>query len=259
MKKQIVVLSCALAAATAFCDAAKSAPKQPDRTSPEYLAGLKELRLRQHGGLIELASKGSLAILNAQKQFAESDIAGSVSRLQGFVRGLKIDFKPVDGFSVATAKTVREKSGAAACVYLVDDATLPMSLIALEEGWGVVNIAPLKEGNPDEKKLKARFVKEFVRVSSVVFSGAKSQYRTSPLQSVTSVADLDKTVGDSYGMDTVMAITENLPGIGVTCSKLITYREACQRGIAPQPTNEFQKAIWNQVHEIPSEPITIKK
>lgn len=66
-------------------------------------------------------------------------------------------------------------------------------------------------------------------------------------------------LGENYGIDTVQAIVKHLPEIGVECAKRITYREACQRGIAPQPTNEFQKAIWDQIHELPSEPITIKK
>ena len=37
-----------------------------------------------------------------------------------------------------------------------------------------------------------------------------------------------------------------------------TYKKACEEGWAPNPTNEFQKAIWDKVHELPTEPIKIK-
>lgn len=258
MKRLSLTLACTLLAATALCDNAKPKRSTLKDMTPEQREKLRELRMRQNGGFLDVEGKGHLAVLNAQQQFGEADVTNSLEQLKAFVRGLQVKFLPAS-FSVATAKAEREKSGAGACVFLVDDPSLPMSLIALEEGWGVVNIAPLKDGNPSAEKLALRFKKEFVRVSSVVFSGCKSQYKTSPLQGVSSLAELDKTIGENYGIDTVMAIATHLPEIGVICAKKITYREACQRGIAPQPTNEYQKAIWDQVHELPSQPIQIKK
>lgn len=257
MKTLIVSTVCALLAAAAFAEGKPYVNPYKNMT-PEQKEQLKLLRLRQHGGFLDLDGKGYLAILNAQTQFGEADVTNAVTKLCRVVTGLEVKFLPAS-FSIATAKAEREKSGAGACVFLVDDPALPMSLVALEDGWGVVNVAPLKEGNPSPAKLAARFHKQLVRITSVVFSGCKSQYRTSPLQSVTSVAQLDRTVGENYGMDTIMAINTHLPEIGVVCAKKITYREACQRGIAPQPTNEFQKAIWDQTHELPTEPIAIKK
>lgn len=257
--KNLIALACALFAMTAFSDAAKPVRKSFKDLTPAERARIVELRMRQHGGIVELSNKGQIAVLNAQKQIVDDDVTNTIAKLRSVVHGARVDYKTVDGFSIATAKAIREKEGAAACVYLVDDPQLPMSLVAIEEGWGVVNVSVLRDGNPDAGKLKARFDKEFVRVSSIVFSGAKSQYKTSPLQSVTSIADLDKTVGENYGMDTVIAINGHLPEIGVIAAKKITYRDACQRGLAPQPTNEYQKAIWDQIHSIPSAPITIKK
>ena len=31
----------------------------------------------------------------------------------------------------------------------------------------------------------------------------------------------------------------------------------CQEGWAPPPTNEYQRAIWNDVHKIPEKPMKI--
>ena len=36
------------------------------------------------------------------------------------------------------------------------------------------------------------------------------------------------------------------------------YRKACEEGWAPQPTNDVQKAIWDKVHAMPTEPLKIK-
>jgi len=35
-------------------------------------------------------------------------------------------------------------------------------------------------------------------------------------------------------------------------------REACQEGWAPAPTNDIQKAIWNEVRQLPAKPIKIE-
>ena len=49
--------------------------------------------------------------------------------------------------------------------------------------------------------------------------------------------------------------------MGITPYRRTTYREACQEGWAPQPTNDVQKAIWEQVkadkERGPTNPITI--
>ena len=46
--------------------------------------------------------------------------------------------------------------------------------------------------------------------------------------------------------------------LGVRPAIYDTYDRACQEGWAPAPTNDVQKAIWDEVHEMPTEPIKIK-
>jgi hypothetical protein len=38
-----------------------------------------------------------------------------------------------------------------------------------------------------------------------------------------------------------------LKSLGVTPAEMTTYRKACREGWAPAPTNDIQKAIWEQV------------
>lgn len=228
--------------------------------SPEQKEKLLIARQRQTGGFIEIRGHGKLTLFNSQSYLSVADIESIVKPIADFAKGLRLTVES-QPFSIENAKKTREAAGAGACVYIADLERLPMSLIALEDGWGVVNIAPLRFDNPDAKVLSSRIQKEIVRVTSIVFSGVKSQYKISPLQGVSSVADLDRTVGDQYGIDTLMAVVKHLPDLGIVCDQRISYREACRRGIAPAPTNDFQKAIFERVkadkERGPSKPLTI--
>jgi len=231
---------------------------RPELT-PEQKAARAEARRRHTGGFLEFPGVGKIAVLNAQKAVGQELIDENVTALRNLARGVEIAVQDVE-FSLGTAKSVRAGIGAPVAVYIVDDAALPMSLIAIEDGWGVVNVAPLKAG-ADDSKLKSRFKKEFVRVSSIVFTGAKSQFKNSPLQSAQSVEDLDKIVGENFAIDTMTTMMNHLPEIGVKPGTRMTYRSACMQGLAPAPTNEYQKVIWEEIKaqqsEEPSNPMKI--
>ena len=47
-------------------------------------------------------------------------------------------------------------------------------------------------------------------------------------------------------------------GYGITPAIESTYRKACKEGWAPQPTNEYQQAIWDSFHELPTKPVKIE-
>ena len=49
-----------------------------------------------------------------------------------------------------------------------------------------------------------------------------------------------------------------LSKLGVTRSRRIPYRVAVQEGWAANPTNDYQKAVWKEVHSIPDKPIKIE-
>ena len=45
---------------------------------------------------------------------------------------------------------------------------------------------------------------------------------------------------------------------GVSKERRVPYRVACQQGWAPAPTNDYQKAVWEEVHAVPSDPMKIE-
>ena len=62
----------------------------------------------------------------------------------------------------------------------------------------------------------------------------------------------------SITFDALQSIMRNLQNLGVTQARKTTYRRACMEGWAAQPTNSFQKAVWDEVHSIPKNPMQIK-
>ena len=143
----------------------------------------------------------------------------------------------------------------AAQVYVVDTDKIPtMSLVSVEAGWGVVNVRQLAPGKEVTCELN--------RVAVMVFGGFVSQFKASPMQTVRSPEDLDKLVGEGITFDAVQAMMRNLQNRGVKPMRRTTYRRACEEGWAPEPTNEFQKVIWEKIKaeqsEKPSNPLRIK-
>ena len=59
-------------------------------------------------------------------------------------------------------------------------------------------------------------------------------------------------------MDIVQRFWDYMKPLGVLPAQRATYLKACEEGWAPAPTNDVQKAIWEKVHAMPTEPLKIK-
>ena len=75
---------------------------------------------------------------------------------------------------------------------------------------------------------------------------------------VTKVSDLDAITESSLPVDVLSRFPEYMKSLGVTPARQVRYRDACQQGWAPQPTNDYQRVIWEEYHSEPTEPIRIK-
>lgn len=207
-------------------------------------AALREKRLQRTGGSIMKPGEGKVVIVNAQGKYASDDIERGLGMFREFlnvameVRSGKWSFGD------------KRPSDANVAVYVVDSAELPMSLVAMEEHWGVVNVSRLEGGR--------QFENEFARVVIATLGAGVSQYKVSPMRPISKPSDLDEIIKPTITMDSGMSMNLNLAKIGVTKTKMTTYLKACEEGWAPQPTNEYQKAIWEKVHQIPDKPMTIE-
>ena len=201
-------------------------------------------QVRRSGGILDKKGDGKIVIVDAQNLIGAKTIEDSVGLLQRVTHyNFEIRKGTWDFGSGA-------QSDANVTIYLVEDEKLPMSIVAVEARWGVVNVRNLDKGK--------RFAMEFSRVFCIVGGAACSQNKLSALQTVVCVEDLDKLGTPNIPSDTAMVLFKNMENLGVTRGKKFSYRKACEQGWAPAPTNDIQKAIWDEVHAAPKNPMKIE-
>jgi len=76
-----------------------------------------------------------------------------------------------------------------------------------------------------------------------------SQYPHSLVEGVTRPEDLDRYADAELPFDVLQRFPTYLAGYGIRPYRLITYKAACEMGIAPEPTNDVQRAIWNRAKD----------
>ena len=141
-------------------------------------------------------------------------------------------------------------------VFIVEDEQAPSLLVASEDKWAMVNIAKLKDSR---KQFFAMRVKKMsVRAFALLCGGASSNYQGGLSGPVASMNDLDKIMDYRLQVDVQDRLIKYLRAFDITPQITTTYLAACTHGVAPAPTNQYQKAIWDKVHELPTEPLKIK-
>ena len=230
--------------------------RKPPRTQMEMLnaRGYK----RTGGGVVKPnTEKGQIIFVNAQSRVpraAFEKVVFDIYCLAPFPMKV-IDAKP--GMSGEAAKAAYKSNVA---IVIVDDAAQPTSLVALEDGWAMMNIAKLAAGYKGVEVtgavLESRARKELIRVFSALCGGGGSQFQGNVLD-VGKVENLD-AAEDFIPMDMKYKYVNYLGSIGVSAPKIVTYEQACREGWAPDPTNDVQKAIREKVFALPTNPIKIK-
>jgi len=146
-------------------------------------------------------------------------------------------------------------------VFVVDDKSLPSVLVATEDKWAAVNVARLRDVRPQFFALRVK--KELVRTFSQLCGGASSNYQGGLSGPVRSLDDLDKKLDYRLQVDVRERILKYVREYGVIPQITTTYLAACRHGVAPAPTNEVQKVIWEKVkaeaNAKPSNPMKITK
>ena len=240
--KSIVLLLLALPLISSALPPAKQLTSEEVAARAERKARFNE----RTGGLIERPGKGLIVVANAQDAVA-SDTVKSVAEI--ITREFRISQRVVTGcpFALATAGQSVGGQNATAMIFVVNDSALPMTLLASEARWAVVNVAPLMSDKPAAEKLAARYKKMFMRAASSLLGAGASHYKLSVMQNVSTLADLDALPGVGLDPQSLMAVMQNIQKMGMVPPKQIPYIKACQEGWAPAPTNDLQKAVWERV------------
>ena len=240
----------ALSASILFAEANKDKVKQLEERDKRIM--------EKHGGFIMRPGtpSGKILVINAQKSVPFSDLKKIGEQISVKVRGV-VDYAETDSVDIASADQKRKLMNADIAVFIIDDQKLPMSLIAVESQWGFCNIAPLKDGVKDSNQLTLRASAQFARVFGMICGGVSSQFNSRIMNDIRKPSDLDGVVAE-LPVDITAKFVPYLDKRGIRPEKKTVYRRACQEGWAPQPTNSFQKAVWDEVHSLPTKPITIK-
>lgn len=256
MKRLVLVLT-ALAASAVLADA--SQPDAQTNTAEKTRRKLDRAQMRQRwyartGGEVQVpgSKTGRIVFVNAQGE-KNRDLISQIAL--DFAEQHKITVDVEEGaFSLPKPAVKGEAS-----LFVVNDANLPMILHAPEDRWTMANFAHLGEGRGAKPQFYDERVKKELTRGVCLLAGAQtSNYPDSLLTSVTKPDDLDRFLGCRLQVDIQERFVPYLKGLGITPAKFVTYRQACQEGWAPAPTNDVQRTIWEKTHQIPDRPMTIE-
>lgn len=230
-----------------------------DTSAPSARKPSKQERIMQRtGGWIVDRSygKGKIVFVNAQKIVPLKDVKANAAKMEDYCRCV-FDVQTKDKIGMSDIALVKSEFSANALIALVESDDLPGVLVAPEENWGIVNVSKLNSDRPADEVLGKRLKKEMWRAFGFI-GGSSDSTMACVMSAVTDLSSLDALRAGNISPETMMRIEDHLAAIGVTQFRRGTYKDACRAGWAPEPTNEYQKAIWEQVHAIPQKPLKIE-
>lgn len=239
MKRLAVLLAATLPLVLLAATDVVSKPMQPRRKS-----------IAELGGIVTMAPTGRvIRIENKQTRTASSVLESSAAVMSDALN------LPV----VVESSGSKERLDAAAVIVLEDrGADSPRVLVAPEEGWAAVNTEALAKDGASGEKYNLRVTREVWRALCIMLGASDSMFQPCLMAPVHSLADLDSLKCNVPSPEPFGKMLRNAKALGCTPAHRATYLGACREGWAPAPTNDIQRAIWNEVHKLPTEPIKIE-
>ena len=232
--------------------------KKPVKTRAE-LENKPEI-LRKTGGFVDVPAKGiSVLVVDAREkaggapdQFARifGNLSHTIVKVENAPREVS---KSV--FEIVSSRRDDQKSAFAMIV--VEDEKLPGLSVQPEERTVVVNAKKYAVGF-DPVQREERVLKELWRGLGLAAGIGYVTYKNDVLQPVFDVKEVDALEYQVMQPVTFMKIYETFERFGAKRSRHIPYRRAVTEGWAAAPTNDYQKAIWDKVHAIPTKPLKIQ-
>ncbi len=231
------------------------------QVQPERKARPRRRSAAQVGGILVKPGTGigTVKFINCQDKIDDAFLKETVKGIATFL-SINLEVVPSDGSAFDMTKIAEEKAkfNAQELIYLVNDKSLPMSLMAIEDGYALINFAALATDASDAGALKNRVQRQIWRIFGLMNGASNTIFPHCVLKSVHNVKDIDKLGANVMCPEPYSKICDDLRARGVLPRVMATYRQACNEGWAPEPTNEVQRAIWKEVHTLPTDPIKIK-
>ncbi len=219
-------------------------------------------RLKEEGGEIIKPGtmKGSILFANAQNIVDQFEIEETRDYLWDLLN-FKINVEKHDKVLPQTAVAALEKTKANLALFIVEDPSLPILILAPEEKWAIINVTRLAEGAKSPVYTVMRLKKEIVRAFVYLCGGACSSYPDSMMGAVSKPSDLDRFAKVDLPIDVLMRFNNYLRRLGVTPAERVSYLLALDEPWCPPPENGYQKAVkakWEAERAKDMKPVTGK-
>ena len=245
MRKLIALAAAVVAAAVLAQDAAAPKPRRRRRGPP--VPGLEPVLAPAQGPRVK--------VLDCQSRVSPGVL------LEAQAAWHKLVWRHSDFLKGGTREAAFADGGCGLAILVVDKPGGETLLISPEGRWVELNVAPLAADNPSEEQLNKRVRREMWRALAYGM-GVGNEQMLSVLNIVTSVKDLDAIDVDEPTPDAFNKIIYSAAKRKMARVRYTSYRQACIEGWAAAPTNDAQRAVWEQVkadkERGPTNPITIK-
>ena len=248
----------ALIVAVSYAEGVIGATDSGRSTKAEQTSRRSKRSRENTGGFLVRPAKGkSIRFANAQTLVSEDILAATAKEISQ-VLGINIVVSRLEDANTNPAVLIDDQTAGAIVVRASGNPLAATMIVAPENAWAVMDVGALAKDGADVNVLAGRVHKEMWRTVAIMLGASDSTFRPCLLEPVHSLADLDALKAKQVCPEPYGNIQRNAKNLGCGTPVFTTYRVACQEGWAPAPTNDVQKAIWNEYHELPTKPITIE-
>jgi hypothetical protein len=241
----------------------KPVPKDGKYTV-EQIKAREERVLKKTGGFIHLEAEGPQTLL-VDARAKPTATLDEVARVYKLATHLDAQVAKEARGDVPPLEFAKAKMSAAKplmLVMVVDGGPgQPILSVFPEERVGIVNADKLKGGD-DPSAPEMRVTKETWRAIGFVGGLGFSPAENDIMQPLYSLKELDANRYPFIQPMNMARMYKMWKRFGVKKERRIPYRVAVQEGWASPPTNEYQRAVWDQVkaekERGPTNPITIQ-
>ena len=235
-----IVISCAMTAVMIFAAQAQAVNSERTRKlTAEQRRAKREAKIKDEGGLCTAPYNGRYVVIeNAQSIVEEKDLMPEETSItQIFHYPVKIVGKGVKVKKTGVHITVSE------------DAHAPTLLVAPESPWAQVSVKALAADGAKKEVVIARTQKEIWRAFLMCCGASNSNMQPCVLRTIRNLEDIDAQSVRVPCPESLMKIVNAGTMLGLDRPVVATYKEACEQGWAPAPTNELQKALFESARK----------
>ena len=264
--KKLIITTILAAAMASFADEEYVSPVTGQPFDPNGKFTLEQIKardervLKKTGGFIHQNAEGPQTLLvdARQKPTLTLDEVARVYKLATHLEAQVAKETRGDASPLAFAKGLVESRKPLMLVAVIEGSEdLPALSVYPEERVGLVNADKLKGGD-DPSLPEMRVSKEVWRAIGFVGGLGFSPEENDIMQPFYTIKEIDDSRYPFIQPMNMARMQKMWKRFGVKKERRIPYRVAVQEGWAAQPTNDYQKAVWDEVHAVPTEPIKIK-